>query len=497
MMTYGGGRGAPAAGASGRMRMRMTSDDNDNPMVLSDEDEDENMNADMDSDNDEASSLGQPAGAAGAASEDPLTLAIDDLEGRVISALDDVKLHPGIKTSQDPSGSVHDELATLLRPVLEVAAHTGPSVARTYSTHGPNDLEAFENSVEDVYQRIISDLVLPVLLEMAQSDLSPTKRVAALEFFRGLYKECHKAGSWLDVTGGGAGASLQAGPYGSGVTSASSASAAGLAASASSASLAATTAGKSSLKRRQAKRLQRDGEILRYWVEASIACTTPGTFTNEASEGTVASRGIVAASASLRPGLAHIATRIKDADDRGATRLYNPVMKMLDGVVRKLFVGATSSVASAPGDSIVSACVKFLEIVCLCCSRRPPQEGLAAGRRRAGAAGGPGGGGGGGTGAMVCSRIVHSLLVLYDCVGEMSHSRSLLHLHLHRCRKTLRSTTCPRAIQASRGNRSKRYPSTRSRCCAEWRCWVGRSRSMPTCCRMQWAPVARAPLQRK
>jgi symplekin len=402
MIAYGGGGAAAGAtaAASGRRRMNeRNDDDDDNPMVLSDEEDDDNMNAEMDSDNDEASSLGQHAVGAAGTGEDPLLLAIDDLEGRVVSALDDVKLHPGIKTSQDPSSSVHDELATLLRPVLEVAAHTGPSVARTYSTHGPNDWEALEESVEDVYQRIVSDLVLPVVLEMAQSDLSPTKRVAALEFFRGLYKECHKAGSWLDGSGGGAGTSLQAGPYGSGTTSSSSSTAAGLAASASSASLAATPAGKATLKRRQAKRLQREGEVLRYWVEASIACTTPGVFTNEASEGAVASRGIVAASASLRPSLAHIATRIKDADDRGATRLYNPVMKMLDGVLKKLFLSASSSSSSGPpGESIVSACVKFLEIVCLCCSRRPPQEALAAGRRRGGPAGGPGGAG---SGAMV------------------------------------------------------------------------------------------------
>jgi hypothetical protein len=87
--------------------------------------------------------------------EDPLLLAIDDLEGRVVTALDDVKLHPGVRTSA--SVAVHEELATLLRPVLEVAAHTGPSVARTYY----QGTEGVERSAQDVYERLVSDLVLP------------------------------------------------------------------------------------------------------------------------------------------------------------------------------------------------------------------------------------------------------------------------------------------------------------------------------------------------
>mmetsp|Transcript_11810 Transcript_11810/g.18928 ORF Transcript_11810/g.18928 Transcript_11810/m.18928 type:complete len:87 (+) Transcript_11810:179-439(+) len=33
--------------------------------------------------------------------EDPFQLAMDDLEGRVVGALDDVKIHPGIRSSDD------------------------------------------------------------------------------------------------------------------------------------------------------------------------------------------------------------------------------------------------------------------------------------------------------------------------------------------------------------------------------------------------------------
>jgi symplekin len=286
--------------------------------------------------------------------EDPLLLAIDDLEGRIVSALDDVKMHPGTRSSAAPgSPSVHEELATLLRPVLEVGAHTGPSVARTYY----RGVDGVEASVEDVYQRLVSDLVLPVMLEMAQSDTIPAKRGASLEFFRHLWKECHKAGSWLDQTVPG----LQQGPYGSGSTSSHAPP-----------QSVTTPAVRAQMKRRQAKRLTREGEILRYWVEASIACTVPGVFTSEESEGAVASRGIIAASASLRPSLRHIALRIKDTDDRGASRLYGPVMKMVEGVLKKLFL-------STPAEATGSACIKFLEIVCLCCSPKPQE---ASSRRR-------------------------------------------------------------------------------------------------------------------
>jgi symplekin len=275
---------------------------------------------------------------------------LDDLEGRVVSSLDDIKLHPGIR-SDDNFKSVQDELATLLRPVMEVAAHTAPSIARTYYQGvGPEGVEA---SCEEVYQRVVSDLVLPVLLEMAQSDTIPAKRGASLEFFRGLFRECQKPGSWLDLNY----VNTSAGPYGSGNVSKHHQSS------------SSQKQPPAQLKRRQAKRLQREGEILRYWVQASIACTQPGVFTAEAAEMAVASRGVIAASASIRPSLKHIAQRIRDADDRGANKIFGPVMKMVEGVLKKLFL--STSVEAEQGDALRSSCIKFLEIVCLCCSGKP------------------------------------------------------------------------------------------------------------------------------
>lgn len=255
--------------------------------------------------------------------EDPLLLAVDDLEGRVVTTLDDVQSHSG--TRSDPQVSIHEELATLLRPVLEIAAHTGASIARTYYRGGEG---AVDVAVDGVYERIVSDLVLPTLLEIAR-DTSPTKRAASLEFLKSIFEEWHKNGSWLDN------------PYGSGHVS------------------------QILRKQRQDKKRTRESELLRYWVQASIACTTPGAFTDEQSDSATASRGIIAASASLRPSLRHIVTRIKDADDRGAAQVYKPVMKMVEGVIRKLF--------SNPTEAVLSACVKFLEIVVLCCSRKPKE----------------------------------------------------------------------------------------------------------------------------
>ena len=39
--------------------------------------------------------------------EDPLLMAIDDLEGRVVAALDDMKVHPGVRSS--PAQSLPEE----------------------------------------------------------------------------------------------------------------------------------------------------------------------------------------------------------------------------------------------------------------------------------------------------------------------------------------------------------------------------------------------------
>merc|ERR1711957_769098 len=139
--------------------------------------------------------------------EDPLSAALDDLEGRVVASLDEFRQHPGVRTGlhNNSSGddrsntvtlSIHEELNITLRPALEVAAHSGPSVARS---RGPSCRSSVDAAVDEVHRRINGDLVLPVLLETAQSDPSAPKRAAALTFFHRLYNECRTSGSYLYV----------------------------------------------------------------------------------------------------------------------------------------------------------------------------------------------------------------------------------------------------------------------------------------------------------
>ena len=111
-------------------------------------------------------------------------------------------------------------------------------------------------------------------------------------------------------------------------------------------------------------------------MEAAVACLVAGVFTAEPAAASMYSRGIIAASAALRPALHHIARRIKDADDRGAARLYGPVMKMIEGVLQKLLVNNNNNnnASSSSYEAVQAACIKFLEIVVLCCSRKPQED---------------------------------------------------------------------------------------------------------------------------
>ncbi|EJK73374.1 hypothetical protein THAOC_05003, partial [Thalassiosira oceanica] len=144
--------------------------------------------------------------------ESPLALALDDLESRAVSALNDFKSHPGRATDPKAS-SVHDELASVLRPVVEVSSHAGPSAARALAAGYPG-LLSLDECVDEIYDRVNADLVLPVILESAQSDVVPAKRAASLALFHTLHREWARAGSYLDAT---TGAPSLAGPYGPGV----------------------------------------------------------------------------------------------------------------------------------------------------------------------------------------------------------------------------------------------------------------------------------------
>jgi len=284
--------------------------------------------------------------------------AIDDLEGRIISALDAFKLHTGVRRHINNNNSnvnagnttVHDELKEILRPVLEIGAHTGPSLARRYASFRAS----VDRAMEEIYTRLNSDLILPVLLESAQTDMIPAKRSAALHFFHDLYREYLSTGSFLadDIS-----------LYGTFSVSSTS----------SQTPTAASTAAAHALASRQRanQRSLRTAEILRYWIEASTSCTVVGAFSDQKSDGTVASRAVVSAGAVIRPAFKHIAEKISSADDAGAMKLYLPLMKMIGGVLRR-FLSLDSSSSSKMHtedqismDAVRSSCIKFLEIIVL------------------------------------------------------------------------------------------------------------------------------------
>ena len=217
------------------------------------------------------------------------------------------------------------------------------------------------------------------MLETCQSDPIPAKRAAALQLFHNLYKECKMSGSYLDATSTG----LTAGPYGEGQKGGSAANA------------QIPPQMRPLINRRKQRTSVRRAELLRYWVEASAHCTSPGNFTDVRSDGAVASRAILSASAALRPSLKHMADRISSADDAGATRLYKPLARMIAGVLRRLFVQGESKGMdgdddgsgrpSPEVDALRSASVKFLEIVVACFSTRAQPGGASAAGRKRGA----------------------------------------------------------------------------------------------------------------
>jgi symplekin len=300
---------------------------------------------------------------------DPLLTAIDDLEGHIVSSLDNFKLHPGVKSNPNQE-SIHAELRETLRPVLEIAAHVGPSTARSKWR------AAFRSSVdvalEEVYKRLNSDLILPVLLESAQSDVVPAKRAASLGFFHNLYNEYKTPGSYLDY--------FEAGPGAGGL---------GFSGSFYGTMDKNAMPSRAILKQRTRHKAEKSVELLRYWVEGSSSCTLPGAFSDLQSDGAIASRAVISASAVVRPALKHVAEKIASADDAGALKLFIPVMRMIGGVLKRLFSPQASLINSSSGnnksesasaDALRSACIKFLEIVVLCFSTKAEPK-MQAGRK--------------------------------------------------------------------------------------------------------------------
>ncbi len=308
--------------------------------------------------------------------DSPLLIALDDLESRVVAALNEFKSHSG-RASHPSTANIHEELTSVLRPVVEISSHTGPSTARSLSSSYPHVLNV-ELCVDEMYTRLNSELILPVILECAQSDTVPAKRAACLALFHTLHIEWQKAGSYLDNT---TNAPSLSGPYGPGVTS--------------TAIVSAPPYSASDATRRTQIRSMRKSELLRRWVQSALPNLAPGAYTSSSLDCSVASRGVLSASAALKPCLRYMAERIGNADDAGALRLFLPVMRMIAGVLGRLFLervrvsagggegGGTTGVGNdVASDSLRATCIKFLEIVILCFSNRAI-PGAAAGSHAA------------------------------------------------------------------------------------------------------------------
>lgn len=323
-------------------------------------DNDKNINPDLITDDDDNAATDDISEDE---NESPLVLALDDLESRIVASLNEFKSHPG-RASNPRERNIHQELADILRPVVEASSHAGPSTARALAQTYPHVL-GLEMCVDEIYTRVNSELVLPVVLESAQSDVVPAKRAASLAMFHTLYGEWQKGGSYLDGTTNNVSLS---GPYGVGGASSSSSSAA-----------AGGPQLLSSMEtsRRSNLRSARKAELLRRWVQSAIPNLAPGTFTSSTLDAAAAGRGVLSASAALKPCLRYMAQRIGSADDAGALRLFLPVMRMIEGVLGRLFLerarnnsGMEVDGGEKEGDALRSSCIKFLEIVVLCFSNK-------------------------------------------------------------------------------------------------------------------------------
>ena len=182
---------------------------------------------------------------------------------------------------------------------------------------------------EAVYGRVNEGITLPTMLEVAQSDLNISRGCAALSFFQKIFKE-------------------------------------------------------STLVRNNS---QIRDKLLSYWVRASVGCLVKGSFSKQNSESAVASKGVLAANAAIRPVMRSIAASIAAADDDGALRLFRPCMDMVSGVFTQLLNSSDANNDTASNmnmnmqgeDALRASCIKFLETIVLCFSSKGP---VAAGRRR-------------------------------------------------------------------------------------------------------------------
>ena len=122
----------------------------DDPLQQRRQDVDDDDNAAIESDASDAEDNEQE--------NNPLVLTLDDLESRIVTALNEFKSHPG-RATNPAEMNLHDELGSVLRTVVEVSAHSGPASARMLASNYPG-LLTVEECVDEIYNRINSALVL-------------------------------------------------------------------------------------------------------------------------------------------------------------------------------------------------------------------------------------------------------------------------------------------------------------------------------------------------
>jgi hypothetical protein len=113
---------------------------------------------------------------------------LDELEERLIGVLDAFK-------SASAGADRKEELMGLVTQCVELCAHGLVSSARKMSIErGRGSLPAL---LKEHHSALLSTLAYPSFLEIAQSDTSPARRTAALQFFADLYREASSNSSFL------------------------------------------------------------------------------------------------------------------------------------------------------------------------------------------------------------------------------------------------------------------------------------------------------------
>ncbi|GMI10637.1 hypothetical protein TrLO_g13807 [Triparma laevis f. longispina] len=234
------------------------------------------------------------------------------------------------------SNSPLSSLKTLIQAAVELCAHT----ASTNATKRADELfdddpskTRFQYRVEQFgvhYSELNATMAYTTMLEVAQSDPVPSRRVASLYFFQESYKAQNSTSSFLTPT-------PSADPI---VTS-------------------------GTLPLQQFLSIRRERE----WVTSASYCIS-SNLSSSASNSSLATSAVLSANSLFKPAMRCISSAIVASEDAAATALYNPLMRLIRTILDKLLNQTTHET----NDNLRSACIKFTENVILCFSNKNPQQ---------------------------------------------------------------------------------------------------------------------------